>query len=152
MRRTLARTMASMAIMVWWGKNARVSRRGEECLLESRDHIVGGAFLLDEQGAAETEDQLDKRRNEEDEQGDEGPVQRAARKAEPTGDEKDHGGGFDEGAAEIVEDLPAGDGGDGIADEFPGLVRNATEEPLRDLPVAADPAMFAPGEGAVVGG
>ena len=152
MRRTMARMMASMAIMVWWGRKARVSRVVKrDCWNPARTSLAAPSCSMNID-AAEAEDELDERGNEEDEEGDEGPVESAAGKAKPSGDEQDHGGGFDERAAEVVENLPARDGGDGIADEFAGLVGHAREEPLSNLPVAAHPAMLAAGVGAVVGG
>ncbi len=125
---------------------------GEERLLEACEDVSGAALLLAEEGTTDAEEELDKDGNEEQEEGDEGPVNRTAGKAEPSGDQQDHGRGLDEGAAQIVENLPAGDGRDGVADELAGLVGNAAEEPLGDLPVAADPAVFAARVGAVVRG
>src|ERR1700691_302998 len=86
---------------------------GEKSLLESDENILSGTFLLDEKRSADAEDELDKDRDEEDEEGEQGPGDGAARQAKPSGDEQDHGGGLDQRAAEMVEDLPAGDGRDG---------------------------------------
>src|SRR6202035_2901990 len=104
------------------------------------------------EGAAQAEDQLYERGREKEEKCDRSPEERSSGKAEPSSDEQDERKGLDERTTQVVEDLPAGDCGDRVADVMARLVGHAAEKPLRDLPVAADPAVLAAGVSAVVGG
>src|SRR6185437_905805 len=134
------------------GKESKIEHRDENGLTKTGEGVEDTGFLLAEDDADEAKGEVDQSRGEEQENGNEGPVKRPSGKAEPSGHEQDEGEGLDEGAAKVVEDFPARDGGDGIADKASGFVGNAAEEPLRDLPVAPHPAMLAAGIGAVVGG
>ena len=75
-----------------------------------------------QQSAAEVEAQLNKDGEEEKHEAGDGPVERAAGEDEPAEEKEKEGDGFDEAAAEVVEDLPARDGVDGIGNELAGLV------------------------------
>ena len=93
---------------------------------------------------------MDKHGKKQKEERCDGPVERAAGEDEPAEHKHDEGDGFDQAAAKVIEDLPTRDGADGIVDKLAGLIGDAAEEPLCDLPVSADPAMLAAGVGGVV--
>src|SRR6185312_6608216 len=131
-------------------QESKIEHRDKNGLAKTGEGVEDAGFLLAEDDADEAKGEVNKSWGEEQENGNEGPVKRPSGKAEPSGHEEDEGEGLDEGAAEVVEDFPARDGGDGIADEASGFVGNAAEEPLRDLPVAPHPAMLAACIGAVV--
>ena len=103
-------------------------------------------------GAREVEEELHEYGEDEDDDGGYGPVEGTAGENEPSEEEHEEGEGLCEAATEVVEDLEAGDGADGVFDEAAGLIWNLAEEPLGDLPVSTDPAVFAAGVGGVVGG
>ena len=149
------------------GERAADGVDGEECLVGQEGEVEDGeeergaeglhAFECGdggelEEGAAEVEGELDDGRQQQQRQGDDRPVERAAGQEEPAADEQEEGDGLDERAAEVVEDLPARDGADGVGNLVAGLVGHVAGEPLDDLPVAADPAVFAAGVRGVVRG
>ena len=134
------------------GEEGEVEDGEEERGAEGLDAFKGGNGGELEEGAAEIEGELDDGWQKQQRQRDNRPVEGAAGQEEPAADEEEEGDGLDQRTAEIVEDLPAGDGGDGVGDLAAGLVGHVAGEPLDDLPVAADPAMFAAGVGGVVRG
>lgn len=68
------------------------------------------------------------------------------------GDQREHQRGRHEAAAQVVEDHPARQRAERIADRAAVGARCAREEPARDLPVAARPAVPAVGVGQDAGG
>src|SRR5262249_22608041 len=71
------------------------------------------------------------------------PRQSVSREKEPPGEQCDAGGNVGQATAEIVENLPAGNDAQWIADEFAGTIRNTGKQPEENLPVAANPAVLA---------
>src|SRR4029077_17115650 len=64
---------------------------------------------------------------------------------------ENEGGRFDQATAEVVENLPTRNQRDRVWNSRPRLVGHRGEKPSRNLPVAAQPAVFAPIVGAVMG-
>src|SRR5580692_2132034 len=69
---------------------------------------------------------------------------------EPPQYEQQEGGRLDQASPQIIENFPLGGNRDRIADSLPRLIRNFRQQPLRSLPIAAQPAMFTTIVGAVV--
>ncbi|MEI9981162.1 MAG: hypothetical protein WDN23_19570 [Edaphobacter sp.] len=83
---------------------------------EGGDALAGSDEAEFEECAAEVEGQLDEAGKEKKDEARDGPVEGSAGKDEPAEEEEEKGDGLDERAAEVVEDLPLGDGVDGIGD------------------------------------
>ena len=102
------------------------------------------------QGAPQPESELRQGGEEQQDKRNDGPIERPSGKAKPARDEEDEREWIDQGPAQIVEDLPARNAGDRIGDPAARFIGNAGKHPLRNLPVAAHPAVFAAVVGAVV--
>ncbi len=121
------------------------------CAGEEVGHRIAHAHpILLPGGADQREDQPEIDGKKQQGQIDDRPEARAARQKEPASDKENEGGGFDQAAAKIIENLPAGDERNRIADQVARFVGNLIEDPANDLPISAQPAMFAAVVGAVV--
>ena len=132
------------------GQKGEIQQRKSERSGECGETFARADEAEFQQGAAEVEGQLDKDGKKEKNESGNGPIERAAGKNEPSEQEEEKGDRFDQAAPQIVEDLPSRDGVDGVRDEVAGLVGHAAEEPLRNLPVATDPAVLPASVGGVV--
>ena len=95
------------------GKKEEVEQSDKGGLARTGKRLLHASFAPAEHGAAHAEHKLNDGGKEEEKQGDDGPIDRPAGQIEPSGHEKNEGERLDERAAQVIEDLPARDGGDG---------------------------------------
>ena len=110
-----------------------------------------GRLLLDRR-LHQPKAQLKPDRDEEDENGCDCPAHGTARGNQPAKYQQHEGGRLDQAAPQVVENFPAGNERDRIGHSRAGFFGHLRSQPSRDLPVSAQPAMFAAIVGAVVRG
>ena len=124
-------------------KEDKVEEGHEQGLPKAGECLADASFPVARERTSKSKTEHHEGRENEDQKQNDSPIKGTARQPQPAGQEQDEGKRLDERTAQVVEDLPAGDRGNGVWHPIAGLIRDPCEHPLDYLPVAAYPAMFA---------
>ena len=151
-RRTSVRTTASSDSSIWCGRNDSVKNMLALARQQRGASVLDDLRFLFHRSPHQVEQELEPGRHKQNAECGQRPVQRVSRKHQPAEDQQQESCRFHQAAAQIVQNLPLRNQRDGIRDLAPRLIRHARQQPARDLPVSAQPAVFAPVVGVVVRG
>src|ERR1700733_3122231 len=129
-------------------RERRCDDRGQEGVYRVASYA---SFVFDNR-LDDTKNYLENGRQKEQENCGDGPANGGSAGSEPAKNEKNESPGFDQAAAQVVENLPARNQRDGIRNTSTGFVRHVRKKPSSNLPIAAQPAMLAAVIGTVVRG